>query len=557
MIFLNIEKDINFTDNVLNCTINEINNQEINISNVELKFQKNRTIIFTIYSNESIFRDEIKNIKGAYFNYIFFATILESGNNDLSMLSNQYVYIIDLIEFSKNNSFFINSEIKSNINIIPTKNFSDYIDDEIKRKNYKYEKQLKEFLKEKDINQIEFSKDREFISSKNIITLPIDSYIIDEYVVDIKILNKDEELANLFNFKDITYEEYNSKLKYIMELYSLIYHTPILIEKVFIDKSVLYQSQSLDTKLIDRISNKNFFFRNNHFTISLYKYLDVFLSFKNSDNISDILLKEYFISEVFNGKETVNSNDISGLIDLFDGIYYRLGGKKEKQTKECKNCKNEKNFEKEYSLESKIEYVINQLEPELKKYKIDNDNNTAKALSQFRNSIRHQLNKYLEIFKNSSKKQKIYNFSYGVLKLYIIKKILQIDNCDYNLYRILSDFNIYPLVKHVYKYFDKSIIIYNTQIKENYMNKVLTDNTTYFLTLKQNDEFKNAKAEDFIYDDTQAEELKKIYIDKEDKLSNFLLFSGMLIYNNQIITSDDYHSFKGTYDDFEKLILNN
>ncbi len=553
MNFFNIEKEIDFNDNVLNCTIDEVDNKKISIFNVELKFQKNRTIIFTIYSNESILRNKINNIKGTYFNYVFFATILESGNNDLSILSNQYIYIVDLIEFNKNDNFFINSEIKSNINIIPSKNFSDYIDDEIKRKTYKDEKQLEELLKEKDINQINFSKDREFISSKNIKSLPINSYIINDYVIDIKILNKDEELANLFNFNDITYEEYNSKLKYIMELYSLIYNTPILIEKVFINKAVIYQSQSLDTKLINRISDKNSFFSNNHFTISLYKYLDVFLSFKNSDNIVDILLKEYFINEIFNGKNTVNLNDISGLIDLFDGVYYSLDGKIENQTKQCKKCHHTNNFTKEYTLKYKIEYVIDKLEPELKKYKIDN-NDTAEFLSKFRNSIRHQLNQYLEIFQDHSRKQKIYDFSYKILKLYIIKQILKIDSCDYNLYRVLSDFNIYPLVKHVYKYFDKSIIIYNTQIKENYMNKVLTDNTTYFLTLKQNDEFKNAKAEDFTYDDKQTKELKRIYIDKEDKLNNSILFNGIIVYNNQIIKSDKYHNFIGTYEDLNNII---
>lgn len=552
MTFFNIEKDINFEDNELNCIISAINGIEINICNVELKFQKNRTIIFTIYSSESIFRDEIKNIKGTYFNYNFFATILENGNNDFSMLSNQYVYIIDLIEFSKNDNFFINSKIKSKINMIPSKNFSDYIDDEIKRKNYTCEKQLEEFLKEKNINQIDFSKDREFISRKNIIELPMNSYIIDDYVVDIKILNKDGELANLFHFQDITYEEYNSKLKYIMQLYSLVYGTPILIEKVFIDKAVLYQSQSFDARLIDRISNKNFFYRNNHFTISLYKYLDVFLSFKNSDSLLDILLIEYFLSEVFSGNDIVSLNDISGFIDLFDGIFFKL----KVDLENINNSKSQRDaLDRQFNLKQKIDYILEKIEPQLKKYKIDDDNNTAELLSNFRHDIRHQLNKNVEIFKNSSKKQKIYEFSHGVLKLYIISHILKIDSCDYNLYRMLSDLNIYPLVKHVYKYLDKEIVIYNTQIKENYMNKVLTDNTTYFLTLKENNEFKNTKAEDFIYDDTQTEELDKIYIDKEDKLRNAILFNGVIVYNNEIIKSDKYHNFIGNYEDFQKLYM--
>ncbi|MCG3687542.1 hypothetical protein [Aliarcobacter butzleri] len=549
MNILNIEKDIDFTDNILNCVINEINGQEINISNVELKFQKNRTIIFTIYSNELIFRNEIKNIKGIYFNYTFFATILENGNNDLSMLSNQYVYIIDLIEFNKNDNFFINSETKFNLNIKPTKNFSDYIDNEIQRRNYKYEKKLKSFLEEKNINQINFPKDKDFINSKNIISLPIDSYIIDNYVVNIKILNKDEELANLFYFKEITYEEYNSKIKYIMELYSLLLDTPILIEKVIIDKSVLYQSQFLDTTLADIILNKNSFFRNNHFTINLYKYLDNFLSLKNSDNILDMLLQEYFLNEIYSGKKQYNLNDISGFIDLFDGIFFKLNGSLEKKEFICSECNKKKNTKQKLkSLNEKIEYILEQIEPELKQYEIDKNNTLTKTLSNFRNMVRHQ--KPYEKFDL----EKLFDFSKNTLKLYIIKFILQIDNSDYNLYRILSDFNIYPLVKHVYKYLDKEILIYNTQIKENYMNKVFTNNTTYFLTLKQNDEFKNANVEDFIYDDTQSEELKKIYIDRQNKLTNSLLFDGVIIFNNQIIKSNEFHNFIGTYEDFENLI---
>lgn len=538
MNILNIEKDIDFTDNILNCIINEINGQEINIYNVELKFQKNRTIIFTVYSNELIFRDEIKNIKGVYFNYKFFATILENGNNDLSMLSNQYVYIIDLIEFNKNNKFFINSETKFNLNIKPTKNFSDYIDNEIQRRNYKYEKELKSFLKEKNINQINFSKDREFINSKNILSLPIDSYIIDDYVVDIKILNKDVELANLFNFKEITYEEYNSKIKYIMELYSLIYDTPILIEKVIIDKSVLYQSQYIKIDSIDRLDNKTSINKNNHFKINLNQYLNNFILFKNDKTVVSLLLKTYFLTDLYNDKNEYNLNDISGFIDLFDGIFLQL--------KEVNNIEITQKIKFE-DFEKKIIYVLNNLEKELDNYIVENITFT-KYLKEFRHMVRHQ-HPY-----KSYNLDKLYDFSKNALKLYIIKYVLKIDNSDYNLYRILSDFYIYPLVKHVYKYLDKEILIYNTQIKENYMNKVFTNNTTYFLTLKQNDEFKNANVEDFIYVDTQTEELKKIYIDRQNKLTNSLLFDGIIIFNNQIIKSDKYHNFIGTYEDFENLI---
>jgi len=277
----------------------------------------------------------------------------------------------------------------------------------------------------------------------------------------------------------------------------------------------------------------------------------LFLSFKNSDNILGILLKEYFLSEVFSGNKTVNLNDISGLIDLFDGIFFKL----KVDLEDINQSKRQRDkLDKEYNLEQKIDYILEKVEPELKKYKIDDDKNISKLLSNFRHYIRHQLDKHIDIFQDNSKKQKIYDFSYGVLKLFIIKQVLKIDSCDYDLYRILSDFNIYPLVRHVYKYIDKEIIIYNTQIKEKYMNKILTDNTTYFLTLKENNEFENAKAEDFIYDDTKTEELKKIYIDKEDRLSNAILMHGVIVYNEKIIKSDKYHNIIRSYEELKKIL---
>lgn len=555
MSFISIEKDINFSDNILNCQITKINKEKVSIFNAEIKFQKNRTIIITLYSNETIEKDNISKIEGKYFNYNFSSTISESIDGSFSMYRDnfvcEYILIVDLIEFSNNNTFFINSKEKHDINIFPSKNFSSYIEKEISRKNNINKKKLKEYLSNKNINQIDFSKDRDFILDKNINSLTTDNYIIDEYVVNIKILNKDKELAKLFNFTNIRYEDYDLKIKYIMELYTMIFDSPILIEKVLIDKNILFQSQSLNINLIDEVTNKDDFFRNNHFTISLYKYLDKFLDFRKSNSILNNLLKEYFLREIYNGKEFLNLNDISGLIDLFDSIYNILDGKKEKKSVKCKKCDAKNSFEKEYPLKYKIDYVIDKLEPELKKYRVDNDNNTSVFLSKFRHSIRHQLDNNLEIFNDISTKQKAYDFTHGILKLFIIKQILQIDIQDYNLNRILSDFRVYPLVKHTYSFFDKEVFIYNTQQKENFYNKTLSKNTTYFLTLKEYKEFESSNPEDFIYDEKKSLELKKVYIDKEDKLRNSLLHSGIIVIDDKIYKSDKYNRFNNTYEDFK------
>ncbi len=71
-----------------------------------------------------------------------------------------------------------------------------------------------------------------------------------------------------------------------------------------------------------------------------------------------MLLNLYLISEIFSGKSQYNLNDISGFIDLFDGIFKKIDGKKEKLNRKCKQCNFENRFEKEYSLKFKIDYIL-------------------------------------------------------------------------------------------------------------------------------------------------------------------------------------------------------
>lgn len=197
----------------------------------------------------------------------------------------------------------------------------------------------------------------------------------------------------------------------------------------------------------------------------------------------------------------------------------------------------------------KIDYILDFLEPELKKYEIDKDKDLAKALSSFRNMVRHQ---------NPYKKfdlQKIMDFSVGVLRLYVIKHILKMSSDDYDIYRILSDFNIYPLVQHKYRYKNDEIIFYNTNL--NNENWELSENSYIFSILKTDENFKDAKPDEFFYDKTFTKELKKIYLDKKDEIGDALKFSDILIYKNQIIQNEKtIHKFSLSYEELiEKLDL--
>lgn len=242
----------------------------------------------------------------------------------------------------------------------------------------------------------------------------------------------------------------------------------------------------------------------------------------------NLLLKIYFIDELLRDKTSYNLNDISGFIDLFDGIFFELNGELEKKEYICPECNKKKKIK---YIDEKIDFIINELEPNLKefKYNIDREDKVSKILANFRNTIRHQ--KPFEKFDLN----KIIEFSKGILKLYIVKHILNINKEDYNIIRILRDFKIYPLIEHKYQYLDNEITIYNTYTSETYLNKELTENNVYFSALKEYKEFENAKPEDFIYLENKSTKLKMIYIDDNDKIKRALLFFGIVVYNSKIL----------------------
>ncbi|MCK5110966.1 MAG: hypothetical protein KAQ94_05545 [Arcobacteraceae bacterium] len=448
-----------------------IDNIEKHITDVEVKFQKNRAIVFTIIVDDTFVieylnKNELKLIKGKYYHYSFIATINSMKNTGFHFPFYSFDIIVDLIEFYKNNTNFISSKENYNLEIIPTKNMIKYL----------------ERRKQKD----------------------------------------------LLKFDDITFNDYNLKYRYLIELNSFIYNTPILIEKIFLKykkhTNILFQSQYINNETEKDLSEIYPFFQHGHFNCSLDKYLDKFIEFKKSNYTLDLLLKIYFIDDIFRGKKDYHLNDISGLIDLFDGIFIKL--------KELENIEITKKIRYE-KFDNKIQYVLNSINNELNKYIIDNNETLKDCLQNFRHMIRHQ-KEFKEYNLN-----KLYDFSKGILKLYIIKNILKIDNNDYDINRVLKDFNIYPLVKHIYKYFDKEIVIYNTELN-NYGHQVLTENTTYFQILKEQDIFKNSKPEDFIYDDSKTIELKKIYIAEEDRVKRSLIFFGIITIDKVILQSQKY-----------------
>lgn len=460
--------------------ITKINNIKTEINDINVKFQENRAIVFNIRTqNSEIIKDiyKIKCISGKYYHYTFKATINSIIKADIHFPFYSFDIIVDLIEFSKNNHFLINSEKKFNIEIIPTKNMSEAL------------------------NHI------------------------------------DEE--KLFTINNVNFNEYNQKIRYLLELNTLIYSIPILIQKVIMQNenshNYLFQSQILNANKLYRI-DKNFqIYIRNRYIFNINNYLDSFIIFNNSKKLLNQLLKIYFITDIYIAKEEYNLNDISGYIDLFDGIFYELGGEKEEKTLKCKNikCSNTTSFQKELSLKQKIEFIIEKLEPKLKLFEFEENKTSAQILSNFRNMVRHQ--KEFEQYDL----EKLLEFSKGILKLYINKYILNISTSDYDIDKVLKDFDIHSLIMHKYIYNNEEIIIYDTHISR--INRDFTDNTISFQIIKSNEKFKNSRPSDFIYDKTFTREIKKIHIDKQDKILQGLIFWGIIINNNEIIQSDKTH----------------
>lgn len=473
MAYISNPHKFSFNDETLRgFVIEELNDEKIEISDIEVKFQINRAIVFDIVIDRNdIDKNELKTIKGRFYKYNFFATIYEVENIGSNYPFFRYSLVIDLIEFSNKNIFFIQSEEKFDLEIIPTKNMIDF---------------------------------QERIDKKD-----------------------------LFVFKNITCEDYNKKYRYLLELNSFIYKTPILIEKLFFYQknisNIVFQSQNINKDILNKLNQDFYLVLNSHFNANLEKYLDNFLELKKQDDLLNMLLNLYLISDLFSGKKQYNLNDISGFIDLFDGIFKKIDGKFIEKEFICKEC-DKKRKQNDTSLEAKIDYILDFLEPELKKYEIDIDKNLTKALSSFRNMIRHQ--KPYEKFDL----EKLIIFSESVLRLYVIKHILKMSSDDYNICRILYDFNIYPLVKHKYKYKEEDIIFYNTNL--NNENWELSENSYIFSILKTDENFKDGKTDEFFYDKTFTKELKKIYIDDKDEIGNALKFSEILIYKNKIIQNE-------------------
>ncbi|WP_419677478.1 hypothetical protein ACN2EN_06690 [Aliarcobacter lanthieri] len=471
MAYISNPNNFSFNDEVLGgFVIEELNNNKIEISGIEVKFQTNRAIVFDIVTNKNYIdiENELKTIKGRLYNYKFFATINKIENFHFSYPFSRYRLLVDLIEFSNKDLFFIDSLEKFDLEIIPTKNMIDY---------------------------------QERIDKKD-----------------------------LFIFENISYKEYNKKYRYLIELNSFIYKTPILIEKLFFYQkdisNIVFQSQNINKDII-KVLNKDYYVQSNsHFNANLEKYLDNYLELKKQDDLVNILLNLYLIRDMFLGKKQYNLNDISGYIDLFDGIYVDVKIKNEK----LNDSKSQREKLSNHNMSLKIGYILYHLEPELKKYEIDKGKVLSKTLSTFRNMIRHQ-NPYKEF-----DLEKLFKFSIGVLRLYVIKYILKFDSNDYDIYRILSDFNIYPLVQHKYRYKNDEIIFYN--INTNNENWKLSENCYIFSILKTDENFKDSQPEDFMYDKEFTKELKKIYLDNKDEIENALKYSEILIYKNQIIQNE-------------------
>lgn len=492
--FFDVEK-FEFNDKIIRgFVMTNIDDMSCQISDICVKFQKNRAIVFDLITdNKEIIKylrgNNPKYIRGNYYHSSFLATINNIKNHSSHAPFYQFTVVVDLIEFSQHNIFFINSSKKYTLEIIPTQNMIQYM----KRKS----------------------------------------------------------ITDLFYFDSMSYAEYDKKYRYLMELNSLIYEVPILIEKVELKddthQSLLFQSQYIDEKFQKHLTEVYQLIKNNFFTSHLEIYLNNYISFKTSQKMLDVLLRTYLITDLYNGKEEYNLNDISGFIDLFDAIFSNLGGEKEVIKKKCKKCQNEIAYEKKYELKDKIDFILDKLEPELKKNEIDPQAKTTEILSKFRNRMRHPDKDFIKY-----DLEKISTFVLGVLKLYSIKHILEMKEDDYDINKILLDFKIYPLIEHSYTYNNQTIIIYNTKL-DNYGYKTFSENTVSFVTLKEHKNFKEAMPEDFVYQ--SSKELKKIYISDDDKIKRALIFWGVIVSNKEILKSEkDIYPFDENFEEFMNIL---
>ena len=128
MAYISNPNEISFNgESLRGFVIEEINDEKIEINDIEVKFQINRAIVFDIVIDRNdIDKNELKTIKGRFYKYNFFATIYEVENIGSSYPFFRHSLVIDLIEFSNKNIFFMQSEEKFDLEIIPTKNMIDF-----------------------------------------------------------------------------------------------------------------------------------------------------------------------------------------------------------------------------------------------------------------------------------------------------------------------------------------------------------------------------------------------------------------------------------------------
>ena len=185
MSYINIE-DFKFNNTKLRgFSIISIDNINCNITDIEVVLQKNRAIVLNIIiNNTSLIKylntEAISIIRGKYYHYSFIATIDHIKNTGFHSPFFNYNIVVDSIEFSKSNNFFLTSNKKWGIEIIPTENFLQYLE---RRKS-----------------------------------------------------------RNILKFNNVSLNSYNNRYRLLLDLYSIIHNTPILIEKIYLTNNTQYNS---------------------------------------------------------------------------------------------------------------------------------------------------------------------------------------------------------------------------------------------------------------------------------------------------------------------------
>ncbi len=260
-----------------------------------------------------------------------------------------------------------------------------------------------------------------------------DSLFLDDDVIEIDISTNDiyTKYLKRYNYPKViktTWLDFQNKYIYYCEMLTIIHQVAIIPKLIHIKankkEAILFQSHIYKDEK-ETFTTKFRAIDNSFVAYNPNIYLENYVDYKIRSNTFNILLYTYLYDYVITKKKDYYLNDIAGFIDLFDAMFYNVGGQINKMSHTCCCCGYSKKYKTEHAMKVKIKYISNKLN-----FKIDK--NTIEILTKFRNTIRHPRNKSL----NFIDIDKVISYCGNMVYVYFMKCVLKIesDDFDYNCY---------------------------------------------------------------------------------------------------------------------------